>query len=152
MKLTSLALLGLLTAGAGTGVYATTGTTVTPASETVSAETTSTETNTTEDAKDVINPADVTLSEDQAKQAALDSVAGSIFVAIELEDENGTIVYGVEVQSGTSKLDVKVDANTGAILASDQDNESKTGSLESDSSETDNSATDTDNVQEEVQD
>lgn len=63
------------------------------------------------------------ITEDQAKQTALASVKGGTFQAIELEDENGVIVYGVQIQSGSQTYDVKVDANSGSIVKSDQGND-----------------------------
>ena len=60
-------------------------------------------------------------------------------------DENGVIVYGVEVKTGNAVHDVKVDAITGAILKSDQDNDKEdNGKIEKDSKESDN-----DNIQHE---
>ena len=42
-------------------------------------------------------------------------------VRAELEDENGTPVYGVEVISGTKVIDVKVDVKDGKILSARTD-------------------------------
>lgn len=42
-------------------------------------------------------------------------------VRAELEDENGTAVYGVEVTSGAQTTDVKVDINNGKILSAQAD-------------------------------
>ena len=39
----------------------------------------------------------------------------------ELEDENGKLVYGVEVVGGGKSTDVKVDINTGQILSAQAD-------------------------------
>jgi len=58
-----------------------------------------------------------------AEQKAQASIPGGVVVASELEDENGVIVYGVEIKTGNAVHDVKVDAITGAILKSDQDND-----------------------------
>lgn len=44
-----------------------------------------------------------------------------IAVSAQLEDENGTAVYGVEVTSGAQTTDVKVDANNGKILSAQAD-------------------------------
>ncbi|OCZ49846.1 PepSY domain-containing protein [Dehalobacter sp. TeCB1] len=63
------------------------------------------------------------ITEGQAKQIALNSIQGGTFKAIELEDENGVIVYGVKIQAGTNVYDVKVDANKGTIIKSEQDND-----------------------------
>jgi uncharacterized membrane protein YkoI len=70
------------------------------------------------------------ISMDQAVERALASVQGQI-LKTELEDENGFLVYGIEVVSADkSVMDVKVDAGTGKVLAmerdtmDDEDNES----------------------------
>ena len=77
-----------------------------------------------EDTEAPIDASKATISEEAAKKIALDSAgANASFLKISLEDENGIIVYGVEVKMDTTQLDVKVDANTGAILKSDADNE-----------------------------
>jgi uncharacterized membrane protein YkoI len=72
-----------------------------------------------------LNAADIKtgITEDQAKQAAMASVKNGTFQSIELEDEDGVIVYGIEIQSENQTYDVKVDANTGSILKTDQDND-----------------------------
>ena len=100
-----------------------------------------------EDAEAPIDASKATISEEAAKKIALDS-AGAIasFLKIELEDVNGIIVYGIEVKTDTTQLDVKVDANTGAILKSDADNENdqeeasseKTGAADNDQVEHEN--------------
>lgn len=88
------------------------------------------------------------ITEEQAKQLALTSIKDGIIKRIELEDEDGVIVYGIEVQSGDKIYDVKVDANTGAILKSEIDSdktESTTdgqNSKESDQIEHENSTED----------
>jgi uncharacterized membrane protein YkoI len=60
-------------------------------------------------AKAVITPA-------EAESAALAANAGTSVVKTELDNENGTLVYSVELSSGS---DVKVDAGSGAILHTD---------------------------------
>jgi hypothetical protein len=57
----------------------------------------------------------------QAIKAALTRTNGKM-LGVRLEDENGFLVYGVEVVTpNNSIVDVKVDAGSGAILALDQD-------------------------------
>lgn len=56
----------------------------------------------------------------QAIAAAEGHVRGKAIRA-ELEDENGTLVYGVEVVNGTQATDVKVDINDGRILSAQAD-------------------------------
>ena len=53
--------------------------------------------------------------------AAAEQHAQGKAVRAELEDENGTLVYGVEVASGTRTTDVKVDINNGKILSAQAD-------------------------------
>jgi hypothetical protein len=61
-----------------------------------------------------------TISPDQAKQAALAAVPGTAG-KVELESENGNVVYGVEVTANGTTTDVKVDAGNGSVLAKDAD-------------------------------
>ncbi|HQT98413.1 MAG TPA: PepSY domain-containing protein [Thermodesulfobacteriota bacterium] len=56
----------------------------------------------------------------KAVSAAEDRAQGKA-VRAELEDENGTPVYGVEVMSGTKLTDVKVDVKDGKILSAQAD-------------------------------
>ena len=57
----------------------------------------------------------------QAVRAALEKVKGNVLKA-ELEDENGFLVYGVEVVTPEKAItDVKVDAGSGKVLAMDRD-------------------------------
>ncbi|MDD3553807.1 MAG: PepSY domain-containing protein [Deltaproteobacteria bacterium] len=66
-------------------------------------------------------PSMARISMEQAVQNALASVQGQV-LKTELEDENGFLVYGVEVvSSDKSVVDVKVDAGSGTVLAMDQD-------------------------------
>jgi uncharacterized membrane protein YkoI len=63
-----------------------------------------------------------TLTQQQAIDIALQKVSGTVKSA-ELEDENGTVVYGVHIVDTNGKgSDVKVDAKTGNVLQSDSDN------------------------------
>jgi hypothetical protein len=67
-------------------------------------------------------PALAKLSFDQAVQNALAAVQGQI-LKTELEDENGFLVYGVEVVTVDKAIvDVKVDAGSGKVLAMDKEN------------------------------
>jgi uncharacterized membrane protein YkoI len=63
-----------------------------------------------------------TLTQQQAIDIALKNVSGTVKSA-ELEDENGTVVYGVHIVDANGKgSDVKVDAKTGNVLKADSDN------------------------------
>jgi hypothetical protein len=83
-----------------------------------------------------------TITAEKATAAALAANPGSAVVKVELDNENGALVYSVELDNGS---DVKVDAGNGSVLSSDQDQDST-------DTEVSASASDTDNVQEEVQD
>lgn len=62
-----------------------------------------------------------TITADEARDAALAAVPGTAG-EVELENENGNVVYGVEITdaSGASH-DVKVDAGNGTVLAQEAD-------------------------------
>ena len=61
------------------------------------------------------------ITPDQAKAAALAAVPGTAG-KIELENENGNVVFGVEVTTATgSRIDVKVDAGNAKVLAQEPD-------------------------------
>jgi len=78
-----------------------------------------------------------TISAADAEAAALAANPGATVVQTELDNENGMLVYSVELSSG---LDVKVDAGNGSVLHTEQ------GGEDNESAEADN-----DNVQEGVQ-
>ncbi len=62
-----------------------------------------------------------TITLEQAKDVALANVQGEI-LKIELEDENGFLVYGVEIVTPEKILtDVKIDAGSGKVLRIDKD-------------------------------
>lgn len=66
-------------------------------------------------------PSIAKISMDKAVQQALASVHGRVLKA-ELEDENGFLVYGVEVVTADKTIvDVKVDAGSGKVLAMERD-------------------------------
>ena len=122
-KLTTFAMVGLLALGSTGAVFAATNPSqnqITPNSGGAA----STKESDEADGQELIAANIKTaISEEQAKAIALDSVVGGTFVAIELENEDGAIVYGVKIQAGTVTSDVKVDANTGTILNNEQDND-----------------------------
>jgi len=89
-------------------------------------------------------PPQATITAEEAKDAALAANPGTAVIQAELDDEGGAPVYEVELDSG---LDVKVDANSGAILGTEQeDADGPEGAQE----ELDQ-ASDTDNTQNNVQ-
>ena len=58
--------------------------------------------------------AQAVISADEAEQAALSAILGTVVEHAQLEDENGLQVYSViiEADDGSGKWDVKVDAAT----------------------------------------
>ena len=61
------------------------------------------------------------ITADEARAAALAAVPGTA-EEVELENENGNVVYGVEITDASgAEFDVKVDAGNGAILAQEAD-------------------------------
>jgi uncharacterized membrane protein YkoI len=60
------------------------------------------------------------ITADQARSAALASVPGTA-TGVELENEDGNLVYGVTVKTATGEKDVKVDAGNGKVLHVEQD-------------------------------
>jgi uncharacterized membrane protein YkoI len=73
-----------------------------------------------------------TISSDQAKAAALKdpTVAGGTVTSVSLDDENGNLVYSVQIAKGSTSYDVKVDAGTGSVLFIDQGIENEIGAVE----------------------
>ena len=63
-----------------------------------------------------------TITADQAQAAALAAVPGTV-IQVELDNENGSVVYSVEVDTGNGIIDVKVDAGNGTVLHQDADDE-----------------------------
>jgi uncharacterized membrane protein YkoI len=62
-----------------------------------------------------------TMTKEQAISSALKQVNGTV-KGVELEDENGVVVYGVHIVDANGKgFDVKVDAKTGKVAKADQD-------------------------------
>ena len=57
-----------------------------------------------------------TLTAQQAEAAALAANPGTTALAVGLDDENGCLVYGVELSNGA---DVKVDAGNGQVVHTD---------------------------------
>ncbi len=58
-----------------------------------------------------------TISADQAKMAAEAANPGATATKVELDNENGALVYSVELSNG---LDVKVDAGDGQVVHTEQ--------------------------------
>ncbi len=88
------------------------------------------------------------ITADQAKEAALTSNPGTTAKKAELDNENGFLVWSVELSNGA---DAKVDAGDGKVLATEpaDPNEPK-GESEESVEEKGNEKADNDNIQEEV--
>ncbi|MBW7882624.1 MAG: PepSY domain-containing protein [Caldilineaceae bacterium] len=81
-----------------------------------------------------------TITASDAAAAAVATNPGASVLETELDNENGYLVYSVELDNG---VEVKVDAGNGAILASEHDDETGMGDTkESESEETDPHETD----------
>ncbi|HBB87640.1 MAG TPA: peptidase M4 [Blastocatellia bacterium] len=62
------------------------------------------------------------ITPDQASAAALAQVPGTV-KKVELENEDGNVVYGVEIKTANGDSDVKVDAGDGRVLHVEKDGE-----------------------------
>ena len=72
------------------------------------------------------------ITEAAATKIALEKVPGTV-KAVELEDENGTIVYGFDiVAKDGSQQEVKIDAQTGKVAKVEADHEEKNGEEKAD--------------------
>jgi uncharacterized membrane protein YkoI len=138
-KILTLALVGVLALGGTVVAYASTNKAADSVSNTSVKAASEDQSKEKDDQELTTANTKTAITEDQAKQTALASIPDGVFNKIELEDENGVIVYGVEIQSGNNTYDVKVDANTGSIMKSDQDNgENEKGDIEKESNGSDN--------------
>lgn len=78
------------------------------------------------------------ITSDEATQIAIKNVSAqtSDVKSIELEDENGDVVYSVDITQGDKPVDVKVDAVNGKVLRVQQDdleqNDDDVGDIETD--------------------
>lgn len=62
------------------------------------------------------------ITPEQAQAAALAQVPGTVR-KVELENEDGNVVYGVEIKTADGENDVKVDAGDGRVLHVEKDGE-----------------------------
>ncbi|HHW19042.1 MAG TPA: peptidase [Firmicutes bacterium] len=78
------------------------------------------------------------ISPEQASASALQAVPGKV-IKVSLDNENGNLVYSVEIKTLTGVVDVKVDAGNGKVLSQDsgEDDEAR----EIDGSETEGEKT-----------
>ena len=82
-----------------------------------------------------------TITPEQARQAALRAFPGATAdpadESVELETEDGTTVYEVEILHDGMEMEVMVDADTGAVLSSEMDDEEADDDAENESDEMD---------------
>lgn len=77
---------------------------------------------TNEASEPALDPALVKITADQAKAAALAKFPGATIEQVELQDENGTLVWGVELTDASGQTqDVKVDGNSGQVVSAEAD-------------------------------
>ncbi|MGB3366377.1 MAG: PepSY domain-containing protein [Acidaminobacteraceae bacterium] len=134
-KIVILGLIGILTMATTVGVFASANDTSTKNIISSKIELTKESEKTESEAEETLTGVSVALSTEEAKQIAQNSAQGATFVKIELEDENGVIVYGVDLIKDNQELDVKVDANTGQILSNDKDQDEETSTNSEDGSD-----------------
>ncbi len=90
-----------------------------------------------EDAEGAALAGQAKITADEAKNAALAANPGASVTKVELDNENGALVYSVELNNGS---DVKVDAGNGTVLVTEQADGDEAGH-----------GVDTDDIQEELQ-
>ena len=66
-----------------------------------------------------VDSSKVDITREVAIETALKEATGTV-TDIELESDDAQIFYEIEVEDGTKEVDVKIDANTGAVLSVDK--------------------------------
>ena len=82
------------------------------------------------DAPDPALAAQAKITEAEATAAALKAQPDGKVVHAEVEDEDGTIVWGVELATPNGEHDVKIDATTGALLKNEADGAEENGAAD----------------------
>ncbi len=78
--------------------------------------------NPNEASEPALNPAQVKTTADQARATALAQFPGATVKQIELQDENGALVWGVELTDASGAVqEIKIDGNSGQILSTQAD-------------------------------
>lgn len=78
--------------------------------------------NPAEASEPALNPAQVKITADQAKAAALAKFPGATVKQVELQDEDGALVWGVELTDASGAAqDVKIDGNSGQVVSTQAD-------------------------------
>ncbi|MBT2694063.1 PepSY domain-containing protein [Bacillus sp. ISL-55] len=62
------------------------------------------------------------ISEDQAKEIALKQVKGTV-TKVELETENGVLVYEVDIKAPDQLYEVTIDAKSGKVIKVEKEND-----------------------------
>jgi hypothetical protein len=70
---------------------------------------------------DAITPGMARISSEEAQRIALRSMPGATFDEVDLDEEDGWLVYEVELLKAGEDYDVLVDAGTGRILCTETD-------------------------------
>lgn len=68
-----------------------------------------------------VSPDLARISPDDARSAALVSVPGATVTGLDLDEEDGYLVYEVELAEDRTEFDVVVDAGSGEVLCSERD-------------------------------
>lgn len=68
-----------------------------------------------------VTPEMARTTEADARAAALRAVPGATVVDIDLDEDDGFLVYEVDLVDGTVETDVTVDAGSGAVLCTERD-------------------------------
>ena len=81
---------------------------------------------------DASRAADATVAETDAQASALDLTGGGTVNGVELGDENGTLIYELDITDPAgSRVEVKVDASTGeATLEADDEADDEADGIE----------------------
>ena len=66
------------------------------------------------------------ITAEQAKTAALAKVSGTVG-KVDLNDENGNLVYSVEIKTPTGKQEAKIDVGNGQVLRLEADDDKEVG-------------------------
>lgn len=70
---------------------------------------------------DTHNNNDAYISIDEANKIALESVGGGTIIKNELDDDDGRMIYEIEIMKDNMEYDVKIDAISGEVISSHQD-------------------------------
>jgi uncharacterized membrane protein YkoI len=102
------------------------------------------------DKEDII-PSDFSakITLEQAQAIALSNVVGSTLKEGQLEDEDGNIVYNIDVIKDNAEFEVKINPDDGSVIKIESDNEDDKESAETDSE--DNSDSEQDGINHEFE-